>query len=54
VRLQLTAQAGALHLAAQRQARRSAAAAVADLSEAERAELVSLLQRVRARLEAAD
>jgi DNA-binding MarR family transcriptional regulator len=51
VQLQPTAAARAVQQAAQRQARRVAAAAVAGLSHDERAQLVALLQRVQANLE---
>ena len=53
LRLHPTAAARAVHRAAQRQAQRVAAAAVADLSDVERAQLVALLHRVAASLEQA-
>lgn len=51
LRLHPTAAAHAAQQAAQRQARAVAATAVAGLSEAERRQLLALLQRVRANLE---
>lgn len=52
LQLHPTAAAKAVHQAAQRQARRVAAAAVTGLSEEEKEQIVTLLGRVRANLEA--
>lgn len=51
MRLGLTAQARTALQAAQRQARRVASDAVAGLADAERAQLLALLQRIRSNLE---
>lgn len=53
VRLQLTAEAQAVHQALNRQSQRLAKVAVAGMSQAEKQQLVELLQRVRANIEAA-
>lgn len=53
VRLQLTAEAQAAHQALVRQSRRLAKAAVAGMSDEERRQLVGLLNRVRANIDAA-
>jgi DNA-binding MarR family transcriptional regulator len=54
VHLTPTAQARTALQAAQRQARRVAAVAVAGLADAERAQLLALLQRIRSNLEGPD
>jgi DNA-binding MarR family transcriptional regulator len=53
LRLYVTAQGQSLHQALHRQARRHASAAVAGLSQEERRQLVALLHKVRANIEAA-
>jgi DNA-binding MarR family transcriptional regulator len=53
LRLHLTAEGQSLHQTLHRQARRHASAAVAGLSQEERRQLVELLHKVRANIEAA-